>query len=286
MILNKFTSSYEPRFERHIRIDKTVDSAVETLANATDLSRTCIKQVMQQGAVWLTRNRHTQRLRRASRGLQAGDELHLYYDEKVLSQQPSPARLITDEGAYSVWFKPSGMLSQGSKWGDHCTIARWVELRLQRSVFLVHRLDRAASGLILIAHGKRPASQLAGLFRRREVEKQYRVVVQGKFPSKPNPYRIETELDGRQAVSSVQRLEFAPAANESLLEVTIETGRKHQIRRHLADLGFPLVGDRLYGRREEQRDLQLCAIRLGFICPITHQKRIYQAPEECLPKLN
>ncbi len=278
-------SSLEPRCERHIKVISEQASAVELLSEASGLSRNRLKQVMQLGAVWLTRGQYTQRLRRASKSLQVGDEIHLYYDEVVLQQTPLPAQLIADEGGYSVWFKPFGMLSQGSKWGDHCSIDRWVEQHLQpqRPAFIVHRLDRAASGLILIAHGKRVARQLAELFQQRAVEKTYRVLVVGKFPSKPNPFPIETALDERSAVSRVSRLKYDPESKYSLLDVSIETGRKHQIRRHLSGIGFPVVGDRLYGGAEQVRDLQLSARYLDFDCPISGMKKVFMAPEALLP---
>jgi len=280
-------ASMEPRCEHHIRVETKQDSALELLAEASGLSRTRLKQVMQLGAVWLTRGQYTQRLRRAAKPLLAGDELHLYYDEKVLKQTPAPARLIADEGEYSVWFKPFGTLSQGSKWGDHCSIARWVEQQLQpqRPAFIVHRLDRAASGLILLAHGKRTAALLAELFQQRAVEKTYRVLVLGKFPGKPSPFPIESVLDERAAVSRVSRLRYDPESKQSLLDVSIETGRKHQIRRHLSGIGFPVVGDRLYGSAEQDRDLQLSACYLAFDCPISGKRQKFIAPEELLPTI-
>ena len=94
--------------------------------------------------------------------LQQQDRLHLYHDPRVLSIEPAEARMIADEGAFSIWYKPFGMLSQGSKWADHCTISRWVEthLRPQRPAFVVHRLDRAATGLMIIAHAKGVAAEV------------------------------------------------------------------------------------------------------------------------------
>ena len=273
------------RFESHIRPATGKNTAVEVLSAETDLSRTRIKQIMQLGAVWLTREQHTQRLRRASKLLHLGDELHLYYDDKVLNYHPPPAQLIADEREYSVWLKPYGMWSQGSRWGDHSSITRWAELHLQRPAFLVHRLDRAANGVMLLAHSKRMANRLAELFRQREVEKRYRVLVEGKFPPKPNPYVIKTELDNKYACSRVNRLKYDPVTERSLLDVAIETGRKHQIRRHLAGMGFPVFGDRLYGSTELEQDLQLSACYLGFVCPNTKRRKSYLAPASQLPSL-
>jgi tRNA pseudouridine32 synthase/23S rRNA pseudouridine746 synthase len=242
---------------------------------------------MQKGAVWLTRDTRTYRLRRAKKPLQPGDTLHIYYSEQILATVPSPPRLIADEGTYSVWYKPYGMRSQGSKWGDHCTIHRWVEkhLRPQRPAFVVHRLDRAATGLMLVAHQKRTAARLAGLFENRAIEKRYRVVVHNCFPPTPQPLTIDTEIDGRQARSYATRLAYNPEHDRSLLEVVIETGRKHQIRRHLAGIGFPVVGDRLHGHGEESEDLQLTACYLAFQCPVADVEKQFRLSEALMPAL-
>ncbi len=256
---------------------------VDALAAATGLSKQRIKQVMHKGALWLQRDGSVRRLRRASTVLKPGDVLHLYYDEQILARQAPAARLIADEGDYSVWDKPPGMYSQGTKWGDHCSIARWVEQHLQpeRPAFLVHRLDRAASGLILIAHRKRVAAALARMFRERRMEKHYRAGVRGHFPDHPAVLLIEAPINGRPARSLVRLLGYEQDTDQSLLDVEIETGRKHQIRRHLAALGFPILGDRLYGDRKADRDLQLTAVSLAFRCPLTGEPRCYRLRVGC-----
>jgi tRNA pseudouridine32 synthase/23S rRNA pseudouridine746 synthase len=264
-------------FEKHILVEADSMSAVDLLAEATDFSRQRIKQIMQKGAVWVTlasgSEKNAQRLRRAKKILQPGDTLHLYYDEKILAEEPPIPELIADEGTYSVWYKPYGLRSQGSKWSDHCTIARWVETHLepQRPAFVVHRLDRAATGLIIIAHKKSTATQLSRMFAKREIEKRYRVVVHGRFPDTPEPYTMTQAIDERAAVSHATLLEYDAEQDRSLLEVNIETGRKHQIRRHLAWAGFPVVGDRLYGDAAvgicSEENLQLTACYLRFSDP-------------------
>lgn len=271
--------------EHHITIDKENGNAVDLLAEHTGLSKQTIKQAMQKGAVWLTQNTHTQRLRRAKKTLQIGNTLHLYYDEQVLSEEPSTPQLIADEQAYSIWYKPYGMRSQGSKWGDHCTLHRWVEQHLspQRPAFIVHRLDRAATGLMLIAHQKRMATALAKQFETRVIEKHYRVIIHGHFPITPSPYTIESDIDDRHAKSHVTVLKYHAESDRSLLDVHIETGRKHQIRRHLSSIGFPVVGDRLYGQTSETENLQLTAYSLSFQCPITQQSQQFQLPENLFP---
>lgn len=268
--------------EIHMAVKTHDIKAVDLLADESNLSRGQIKKGMKNGAVWLERGGHVQRLRRADRKPLPGDVLHVYFDAVIQAQQPPAARLIADEGDYSLWFKPAGMYSQGSKWGDHCSLPRWAEQHLQpqRNAFIVHRLDRAASGLMLLAHGKKAAAQLSTLFRKRQVEKSYCVQVLGRFPAEP--VCLNTDIDGRLALTHVRRIALDEVAEKSLLAVRIDTGRKHQIRRHLAEAGYPVLGDRLYGKSQDDTDLQLQAVRLGFVCPLTGKQRRYELPESLL----
>jgi len=269
--------------ELHVIVESGEQTAVDLLQHASGLPRQRIKFAMTQGAVWLTRGRHTQRLRRAKRKLREGDEVHLYYDEDILAETPAEPALIADVGEYSVWNKPYGLRSQGSKWGDHCTVVRWAERHLQpeRPAFTVHRLDRAANGLILVAHSKSMAAALSAVFRSRKVEKRYLALVAGDISSQPNPLRVDEPIDGKKAVSEISLEEVSTDKTQSLVEVRIETGRKHQIRRHLADLGYPVVGDRLYGTGEDGGvDLQLTAYLLAFKCPVSGEKVEYRLDEQ------
>jgi tRNA pseudouridine32 synthase/23S rRNA pseudouridine746 synthase len=267
------------KIESHVAVESAGQNAVDLLQQASGLAKQRVKFAMTQGAVWLTRDGHTQRLRRAKRKLRAGDELHLYYDEDVLAEKPAEPILVADVGEYSVWNKPYGLRSQGSKWGDHCTVTRWAERHLQpeRPAFTVHRLDRAAYGLILVAHSKSMAAALARIFQSRKVEKRYLALVAGDMSSQANPLRIEEPIDGKRAVSEISFEEVSDDKTQSLVEVRIETGRKHQIRRHLADLGHPVVGDRLYGSGDDDGvDLQLTAYLLAFRCPVSGKKVEYR----------
>ena len=269
----------ESRIELHLLVETPANNAIVLLQQATGLSKQRIKLAMTQGAVWLTRGRNTQRLRRAKRVLREGDELHLYYDAGILAEIPAEPILIADVGGYSVWNKPYGLRSQGSKWGDHCTVVRWAERYLQpeRPAFTVHRLDRAANGLILVAHAKSIAAALSDLFKTRQVEKRYRATVIGDFSELPNPLRVDQPVDDKAAVSEFSLIRAD--GDRSVVDVRIETGRKHQIRRHLAELGYPVVGDRLYGSGKEYGvDLQLAAYLLVFRCPVSGETVEYRLP--------
>ena len=267
------------RQEVHVAAESSEDNAVDLLHRATGLSKQRIKSTMKQGAVWLTRRKKTQRLRRATRTLAKGDEVHLYYDANILAELPREPTLIADVGGYSVWRKPYGLRSQGSKWGDHCTVVRWAEQHLQpeRPAFTVHRLDRAANGLILVAHSKSIAAALSTLLRERKIEKRYRAVVAGDLSRHNNPVRMNAPVDGKEAISEISYQQLSADGKRSLVDVRIETGRKHQIRRHLAALGHPMLGDRLYGTGEEDGiDLQLTAYLLAFHCPVNDEPVEYR----------
>lgn len=273
--------------KRHFKVPVVFDqkSALDLLDDAfaidgLTISRQGIKQIMQKGCVWLETGKYTQRLRRAKKTMVKGQILHCYYNEDVLSTIPQPAKCVSDEGEYSIWNKPSGMLSQGSKWGDHCTVHRWAEkhLKPERPAFIVHRLDRAANGVIIIAHEKKVAAKFSLMFKNKEIEKHYVVKVVGDFSTldgfDPNRTTIKHALEGKAAISHIYFIQYDLKKNESLLNVSIETGRKHQIRKHLSQAGYAVVGDRLYGvESKNMLNLQLSASSLSFICPIKKEEK-------------
>lgn len=272
--------------EFHIDIDSENTLTAPFLAERTKLPQSQIKLAMKKGAVWLSDKNGINRVRRAKKVLAKGTSLHFYFDQSVLNTEIPRPKLISDEESYSIWFKPRSVLCQGSKWGDHCTIHRWIETNdsKQRPAMIVHRLDRAACGLIIIAHSKQMTQDLSNLFKQRTIEKKYKAIVCGEFPNHVDPTTLNSEIDGRHACSKIRLLEYCPEKNLSLLEVHIETGRKHQIRRHLSGHGFPILGDRLYGGGDSV-DLQLAAFLLKFVCPSTTQLKEFQLPKELQPNL-
>lgn len=277
---------------------------VDALASACELSRSALKDAISKGAVWLSSPlaagaddapagfTRTRRTRRAKKLLARGDRISLYFDAELFAQNVSEPALLADEDCYSVWNKPAGMPCQGSRWGDHGSIARWVEANLQptRNSFIVHRIDRMTAGIVVLAHSKKAAANLSSQFANREVDKHYRAIVHGQFQS-PLPYLIENALDGKHCSTTIESVNaftepaFSNASRDaddvlfSRLTLSIATGRKHQIRRHLSAAGFPVVGDRLYGAKQpvdEQQDLQLTACSIAFADPRSGERRQYQ----------
>jgi tRNA pseudouridine32 synthase/23S rRNA pseudouridine746 synthase len=265
------------RLTRIVQIEHDpAGSICNFLAAETGLSKSKIKGAMQKGAVHLKRpGRSRKRIRRAKATLRRGDRIELYYDAAILATVPPPARCLEDRSHYSVWYKPAGLMTQGTLFGDHCALVRQVEkfFDLQRPVFPVHRLDREATGLLILAHSRDAAARLSALFRQRDIEKVYRTTVRGKVGPPASTGRIDHPLDGKPAVTSYTVLSFNPDQNTSGLEIRTGSGRKHQIRRHLASSGHPVMGDPAYGSdNKTAAGLHLCATRLAFTCPYHHKR--------------
>lgn len=266
-----------PAFVPHSRIvvEEVVHAPVASitvyLAEKTGLAKGRIKHALNCGALRIKKIRGGfQRVRRATAAVPAGSTISFHYDEHLLAIKPPQPELLLDLQQYSIWFKPPMILSQGSEWGDHCSLLRLAELHFQqkRQCFLVHRLDREACGLMLVAHTGQMADKLSHLFSSREMDKRYLVRVSGRMETTAGT--IATPVDGKTATTHYTVLEENDTS--SLLAIQIETGRKHQIRRHLSEMGHAVLGDARYGEAAAG-GLHLAAVRLCFQCPVQGRKR-------------
>jgi tRNA pseudouridine32 synthase/23S rRNA pseudouridine746 synthase len=265
-----------------VTIDLTQPAAAcDLLATRTGLSKTKIKDAMNKGAVWVKKKGKMQRLRKATALLRKGDHVELHYDGKLLSLVPPEAKMISDLVHYSVWFKPAGLMAQGTMFGDHCSLLRQAELyfRVQRPVFPVHRLDREADGLMLIAHSREAAAKLSELFRNKQITKEYRLEVLGNLGEEGRKGVIDQPLDGKEAVTDYEVISHGPEQKTTVVSAFIATGRLHQIRRHFAMTGFPVMGDPKYGKGNKNREgMRLTAVSLKFVCPITRKDVQFTLP--------
>jgi 23S rRNA pseudouridine1911/1915/1917 synthase len=217
-----------------------------------------------------------------------------------LAPEPIPLDVVYEDRDLIVVNKPAGLVvhpAAGHSHGTlvHAILAHCPDLAGVGGVLrpgIVHRLDRDTSGLIVIA--KNDAAQLAlqRQFKSRTVEKVYLALVEG-LPS-PAQGRIDASIGrdsrhrqqmavvaqgGRAAQTDYRVVEAL--GDYALLEIRPHTGRTHQIRVHLAALGYPVAGDRVYGRRHQPDsfDRQLLhAWRLTFALPSSGERRTFTTP--------
>ena len=169
--------------------------------------------------------------------------------------------------------------------------------QIGQKVFPVHRLDRKTSGVLLFALNDEVNSILQEAFRNKKVEKKYRALVRGFTPESGTIDYALTREDGKvqEAVTHYSRLETfeIPVAlgkhatsRYSLLEVEPETGRMHQIRKHLAHIFHPIIGDRPHGcnkqnklflEKWEMNTMLLHAQEIRFVYPVSHEFITIQA---------
>jgi 23S rRNA pseudouridine1911/1915/1917 synthase len=178
-------------------------------------------------------------------------------------------RIIFEDDFLMVVDKPAGLVvtNEGKRAGE--TLESWLLLnrggnaKLARAG-IVHRLDKGTTGLVVVAKKESILKQLQGDFKERRVSKEYlalvcgKTVVEGQIKMPIGRKRFGTwgrfgvTIEGKMAVTKFKR-ERLYQKNEllfSLLNIFIETGRTHQIRVHLSYLGWPVVGDSLYGKGE------------------------------------
>lgn len=161
-------------------------------------------------------------------------------------------RVLWQNEHYLVCDKPAGLVS--------CDDPKSVEsiLREQEKIptlEAVHRLDRDTTGCLMFAKRHAALEAAIEMFRTHKVSKVYHAVVVGSF--KFAHRLVDTPIDGQEAVSRVAR--EASSSDASFLRVAIETGRTNQIRRHLASIRFPVVGDRVFGLKNA-RDPRLMRV--------------------------
>jgi 23S rRNA pseudouridine1911/1915/1917 synthase len=224
-------------------------------------------------------------VRRGDVALRGGERVELA--GSAAPEFPDPLRLVHEDDELIVVDKPPGLLTIATERERERTayhllfdyVASGGGSRTGRRVFVVHRLDRETSGLVVFAKSLRSKRALQAQFERRAVERVYVAVVEGHVSAPSGTLRSRLRqgpsLDvrptqdpraGKEAITHYRMLERRPTT--TVLELRLTTGRRGQIRAQLAALGHPVVGDVAYGsRRRASGRICLHATRLGFEHP-------------------
>ncbi len=206
---------------------------------------------------------------------------------------PKGLVIIHEDGDILVVDKPSGLLTMGTETEKSRTayfiLTDYVRKGCSKSrnrIFIVHRLDRDTSGILVFAKSEKAKLLLQSQWE--ETRKKYLAVVHGKCEKMSETittYLVENKAHNVYSTPDATRGKLSRTAYKvlketkdfALLEVDLLTGRKHQIRVHLAGIGHPVVGDQKYGKRNEARTrLALHARSISFRHPFTGEECTFE----------
>jgi 23S rRNA pseudouridine1911/1915/1917 synthase len=227
--------------------------------------------------------------------LNAGQQVIVNWNKVLPGSQSKGLKVFFEDAGLVVVEKPYGLLSIATDKEKDRTAYRILsdqakKIHPKNLIFIVHRLDREVSGLMVFAKKKDIQQRLQDSWDKDVIERKYVAVVEGAVKEdqgtitswlKENKARImyssQTPDDGQKAVTHFRVLKRA--RNFSLIEVSLETGRKNQIRVHMKDIGHSIVGDVKYGANKKNLNrLGLHAFLLAFRHPVTGENLRFETP--------
>src|SRR5262245_1902235 len=201
--------------------------------------------------------------------------------------------IVFEDEELLVISKPAGLLTGAPQHEREATAVSYLKAHVRssaprRSLHVVHRIDKFASGLLVFAKSEPVREALRALFRKHEVERRYWAIVEGAMKKDSGTIRSRLVEDaalhmhstretgeGKLAVTHFRVLRRFPSL--TTLEVRLETGRKNQIRVHLSEMGHPIAGDRPYDSTTDPLGrLGLHAFTLGFAHPATGEQLLFR----------
>jgi 23S rRNA pseudouridine1911/1915/1917 synthase len=190
------------------------------------------------------------------------------------------ANIIYSDNHLLVVEKPAEIPTQP----DLTELAKdWVKKKYNKpgNIYLhpIHRLDRVVSGLVLFARTSKALSRLQEMMRERKIEKIYHALVDGDFPEEEGrlvhhlihgSFRAEVSKEGKEAILDYRVLKHEK--DSTLLEIHLITGRYHQIRAQLSNIGYPILGDEKYGSKKKRpKGITLHHSEMRFEHPVTKE---------------
>lgn len=280
--------------EGAVRLDKFLAEQI------SQLSRAKLQEMIANGEVRL----NGKVVSKPAQKLEQGDRVEtvlIFEPEDELKKQAMELDVLYEDENVIVLNKPAGLVVHPGAGHDKNTLVNaliyhWPEIAQvgePKRPGIVHRLDKETSGVMIVARRQAAYEWLVRQFKSRKVQKSYLALLDGTPPTPTG--RIETRIGrdekirqrmavtygekGRKAVTEYfTRQNFA---NHTLVEADLLTGRTHQIRVHMAFIGCPVVGDRVYGRRKPSLDLErffLHASGLSIRLPGEKEERRFEAP--------
>src|SRR5205085_5267240 len=257
-----------------------------------DSSNTTLRQLLQNARVRVNGEAEKD----AKRQLDAGDriEILLKSDERWM---PEGISILHEDTDVVVILKANGLLTVATERERENTAQAYLNAylgaRREERIHVVHRLDRETSGVLVFAKNFHARERLKEQFAAHTVDRLYVAIIEGAMRPQSGTIRsnllerkdlrmesVDAHPDAKLAITHYRTIGIA--GPYSILEVTLETGRKNQIRAHLSEAGHPVAGDVMYGGTSDPLGrLGLHAKLLGFIHPTTGKKMTFTAP---LPK--
>lgn len=253
-------------------------------------SRTTLRQMLQTGRVRVNGEIE----KNAKRELEEDDVIDVA--EKAAHRNlPAGLSILHEDSDVIVVLKANGLLTVPTERERETTAQAYLNVYLgqkkgEERIQVVHRLDRETSGVLIFAKNAYAREQLKEQFAAHTVDRVYIAVVEGEMDPVEGTFRtylkemrdlkmvsVDPHPDAKYAVTHYRTAQTN--GRYSMLEVTLETGRKNQIRAHLSEAGHPVVGDRMYGSEINPIGrLGLHAKLLGFDHPVTRKHMVFTAP--------
>jgi 23S rRNA pseudouridine1911/1915/1917 synthase len=274
-------------------VERPAELLAFLLACRPEVKKTKVRQLLEHGSVQVNGRSITQ----FNHPLRIGDVVVIRNKAEVCAEVrlPPGMRVLFEDASLIVIEKPENLLSMASETERaktaYALLTDYVRRGNSRSperVWIVHRLDRETSGLMVFA--KTEAAKRALQANWHETDKRYLAVVEGKPPAdhgvlrshldEGSPSKVYSAPPSKRTRHAVTNYRVVKRiATRTLIELTPETGRRHQIRVHLADVGCPIIGDRQYGARTNPaRRLGLHASSLQFNHPVSGELLRFESP--------
>ncbi len=264
-----------------------------------DFSRVAIQRLIEEKKI-LVNNKPT----KASYKIQKDDKITVEKEEPKeveIKAQNIPIEVIYEDKDIIVVNKPKGMVVHPANGNPDGTLVNSLMSICKDSLSgiggeirpgIVHRIDKDTSGILIVAKNDKAHINLSGQIKNHEVKKTYIAMVRGivkekeatiKMPigrSTKDRKKMSVTKNGKEAITHFKVIERYPKHNCTLLEVKIETGRTHQIRVHLAEIGYPIIGDMVYSNGKNEWGIEgqcLHAKSLVFRHPTTGKEMFLEA---------